>query len=247
MKFAGRIWLSMVLTPITPKQWHTSNNPVAMLSLLRNADEPLVRLFASACCRRMWSSLVSPESREAVRVAEALADGLAGEEERRVAERAANQARALRNHDATADAAEAAAALLRGKVAYSANKCSTCVSRGQAILAWGDPLLADDSMWEDNDPHIAAEIVVHAAMLRDIFGDPFASLPVVDARWLEWNNGTIPQLCTDMYEFRNFDRMPTLDAHLRAAGCGDSRILKHCALAEHYRGCWVVDLLLGKR
>ena len=237
----------MGLTPITPDRWDTSNNPAAMLALMRDADERLFRLFACACCRRMWSSLVSPESREAVRVAEALADGLAGDEERRVAERAANQARALRNHDATADAAQAAAALLRGKVTYSANKCSTCVSHGQAILAWGDPLLAMDSMWEEDDPHIAAETTVHAAIVRDIFGNPFASLPVVDARWLEWNDGVIPRLCTDMYESRDFGRMRTLDAHLRAAGCGDRRILEHCALPEHYRGCWVVDLLLGKR
>ena len=245
--FAGKTWLPMALTPITPEQWYTSRNPAAMLALVPNADERLFRLFACACCRRMWSSLASPESREAVRVGESLADGLAGEEDRRVAERAAQLAKALRNHDATADAAEAAAAVLRGKVTYSANKCSTCVSRGQAILAWGEPLLAVDSMWEENDPHIAAEIAIHADIVRDIFGDPFAPLPVVDRRWLSWNEGAIPRLCAEIYEARNFDRMQTLAAHLRAAGCGDRRIVEHCGLTEHYRGCWLIDVLLGRR
>lgn len=232
---------------MTPEQWRTSRNPVLMLGFVESVDERLFRLFACACCRRVWPSLVSPESRAAVRVAEALADGTAGEEDRRSAERAARQATALCNHGAAVDAAEAAAALLRGKVTYSANKCSTCVSRAQAILAWADPLLSEDSMWEENDPHIAAECAVHADIVRDIFGDPFSSPPVADARWINWNDGAIPRLCNEMYESRNFERMQALEAYLGDAGCADHRIIEHCRLPEHYRGCWLVDLLLGKR
>jgi hypothetical protein len=34
---------------------------------------------------------------------------------------------------------------------------------------------------------------------------------------------------------------------LEEAGCTDVKILSHCRQpGEHVRGCWVVDLLLGK-
>ena len=50
-----------------------------------------------------------------------------------------------------------------------------------------------------------------------------------------------------MYESRNFARMPTLADALEEAGCTNADILAHCRQpGEHVRGCWVLDLLLGK-
>ena len=50
-----------------------------------------------------------------------------------------------------------------------------------------------------------------------------------------------------MYEDRAFDRLPLLADALEDAGCADADILVHCRNGgEHVRGCWVVDLLLGK-
>jgi hypothetical protein len=42
--------------------------------------------------------------------------------------------------------------------------------------------------------------------------------------------------------------MPILADALQDAGCDNTDILNHCrdANAPHVRGCWVVDLLLGK-
>ena len=41
--------------------------------------------------------------------------------------------------------------------------------------------------------------------------------------------------------------MPELADALEEAGCTDVEILSHCREpGEHVRGCWVVDLLLGK-
>ena len=50
-----------------------------------------------------------------------------------------------------------------------------------------------------------------------------------------------------IYEERAFGRMPILHDALLAAGCDDENILAHCrGEGPHVRGCWVVDLLLGK-
>ena len=50
-----------------------------------------------------------------------------------------------------------------------------------------------------------------------------------------------------IYDDRAFDRLPLLADALEDAGCTDADILAHCRNGgEHVRGCWVVDLLLGK-
>jgi hypothetical protein len=44
-----------------------------------------------------------------------------------------------------------------------------------------------------------------------------------------------------------FEDLPLLADMLTYAGCTDADILEHCRSGgEHVRGCWAVDLLLGK-
>ena len=51
-----------------------------------------------------------------------------------------------------------------------------------------------------------------------------------------------------MYDSRDFSLMPILADALQDAGCENEHILNHCrdTEAKHVRGCWVVDLVLGK-
>ena len=50
-----------------------------------------------------------------------------------------------------------------------------------------------------------------------------------------------------MYESRGFAAMPVLADALEEAGCDSPDILTHCrGDGPHVRGCWVVDLVLGK-
>jgi hypothetical protein len=70
----------------------------------------------------------------------------------------------------------------------------------------------------------------------------------VGPSWLAWNDGTVVKLAQGIYDDRAFDRLPVLADALEEAGCDDADILDHCRRpGEHVRGCWVVDLLLGKK
>jgi hypothetical protein len=82
-----------------------------------------------------------------------------------------------------------------------------------------------------------------AALLREIFGNPFHPV-TIDRAWLTAN---VAGLAQSIYDDRAFDRLPILADALEDAGCDNADILNHCRQpGEHVRGCWVVDLVLGK-
>jgi hypothetical protein len=84
-----------------------------------------------------------------------------------------------------------------------------------------------------------------ARLLRDVF-QPFSS-HTVHPSWLTWNDGTARKIAQAIYDERAFERLPVLADALEDAGCDDADILRHCREpGEHVRGCWVIDLLLGK-
>jgi len=85
-------------------------------------------------------------------------------------------------------------------------------------------------------------------MLRDIIGNPSRSAPAANADWITWQNGTIPKLAQAIYDDRAFDHLLVLADALEEAGCDNPDILTHCRQpGEHVCGCWVVDLVLGKK
>jgi hypothetical protein len=83
-----------------------------------------------------------------------------------------------------------------------------------------------------------------ADLLRDIFGNPFRPVTFDPA----CRTSTVIALASQMYESRDFSTMPILADALQDAGCDNEDVLNHCRDAKqtHVRGCWVVDLVLGK-
>ena len=74
-------------------------------------------------------------------------------------------------------------------------------------------------------------------------GDPYR--PV--AFDLAWRTATAVGLAERMYDSRDFSAMPILADALEDAGCDHPDVLAHCrGDGPHVRGCWVVDLVLGK-
>jgi hypothetical protein len=81
------------------------------------------------------------------------------------------------------------------------------------------------------------------AAMREIFGNPFRPV-VFDPEWRTTTAGAIAQ---EVYESRDFGALPILADALQDAGCDSDAILTHClGDGPHVRGCWVVDLVLGK-
>jgi hypothetical protein len=218
---------------MTEAEWLACTDPTPMLEFLRGkASDRKLRLFACVCCRRIWHLLVDPRSRHAVEVAERYADGQATEEEREMAAEEAWEVNVTDNDRA-------------GRAANIAADLPGC-EWGSAVGVSGNAAFAVGR----NAGGITArqnEQRLQCAVLRDLFG-PLPFHPVaVSPSALAWRAGTIPKLAQATYTHRAFDRLPELANALEQAGCTNADILGHCRQpGAHVRGCWVVDLLLGK-
>ncbi|MBP3959834.1 hypothetical protein J8F10_31690 [Gemmata sp. G18] len=85
--------------------------------------------------------------------------------------------------------------------------------------------------------------VLACALLRDIFGNPFRPVSFSTA----WRTSLTVSHARRIYEAYDFGLMPILADALQDAGCDNTDVLDHCrSEGPHVRGCWVVDLVLGK-
>jgi hypothetical protein len=193
------------------------------------------RLFACSCCRSMFATVrVNPWDVHAVAVAERYADGLADLDE-------LTHAASSTSSDWTAvfACAEAASAVGGASAAEHA--------AGNAAWEVGTWIAARADVDDDEHPiAVAARSeakAVQSMLLRDLFGNPFR--PVTAN--LAWLTATVVALARGIYDERAFDRMPILADALQDAGCDNADVLDHCrGPGPHVRGCWVVDMLLGK-
>jgi hypothetical protein len=89
-----------------------------------------------------------------------------------------------------------------------------------------------------------------ARLLREVVGNPFKPPRFDDA----WRTSTVVELARGIYADRAFDRLPILADALLDADCDEEQVLRHCRGTElgtkeppqHARGCWVVELVLGR-
>jgi hypothetical protein len=81
------------------------------------------------------------------------------------------------------------------------------------------------------------------SLVHCIFGNPFRPTPSLFG---EPPPGLV-EVAGRIYEDRSFDRMPELADLLEREGCDDSEVLAHARSdADHVRGCWVLDTILGR-
>jgi hypothetical protein len=224
---------------MTESEWMACDDPHAMLKFLEGrASGRKLRLFAVACCCRFWRLLIDERSKKAVLVAERDADQARPEA---VAEAFHESQCAFRvceyASDRHADAAWAACQLAEP----SEDRLEKAVR--VALLAANAAGYPNDSSYSTDRDRIEVEYRHQCHLLRDMDGNPFGPVNL-DPTWLSPN---VVALARTIYEERAFDRMPELADVLEEAGGYEADILGHCRKpGPHVRGCWVVDLILGK-
>ena len=86
-------------------------------------------------------------------------------------------------------------------------------------------------------------VPVATALARDVFGNQFYRVAFNPG----WRTADVVGLARAIDHEGVFDRLPFLADALIDAGCADAAVLAHCRSAgPHVRGCWVVDLVLGR-
>lgn len=105
---------------------------------------------------------------------------------------------------------------------------------------WGWGLGPPDPLWQSTRKRVEND---YPLLLREIIGNPFraVSLPVT------WLTPKVVAMGQQIYDDRAFDRLPILGDALEEGGCTNAEVLNHCrGPGPHVRGCWAVDLVLGK-
>jgi hypothetical protein len=204
-----------------------------------------LRLFAAACCRRIWPLLVDARSRNAVEAAERYAEGRVSREEWEIVRR---EAVAAFEAAITPDCRDANAPRTAGCAGARAAALSLHADGWAAAAgaAWQASNAARRAPAADFSVAFTEAGFTQAELFRDVVGNPFHQVSL-DPSWLTWNDGTVPRIAQAIYNDRSFHRMPMLADALAEAGCMGGGILVHCREPrDHVPGCWVLDLLLGK-
>jgi hypothetical protein len=245
---------------MTEVEWLTCTDPKKMLEFLRSkASDRKLRLFACACCHRIWDRIQDERSRAAVEFADRFAEtGMARRRGRPAIVSGAKAAcRALeKSTNGCANGAQYAFAMMQMTAACaargvtdkdawrSAHYALEFAAYAAAWIALTPSNPNEFAFWSPVAPHPEYERQSH--LLRCVFGTPFRSV-VLDSNWLTWQGDTVTNLAQAIYDERRFADLPILADALEEAGCDNADILTHCRTpAEHVRGCWVVDALLGK-
>jgi hypothetical protein len=229
---------------MTEAEWLACIDPQRMLKQLwGKVSDRKHRLFAVACCRRIWQLLSDERSRQAVEIAERYADAEATADELETASDAASAVWETEQEQALTEGTWDRESL---SPPYTASAAAYNVAIPLGWWGGAPAFVPPDEIIREVIADGAAERVAQCALLRDIFGNPFRSVSV-DPSWPRWNDRTIPRIAQGIYEERAFDRLPILHDALLDAGCDNEDILAHCRGAgPHVRGCWVIDLILGK-
>ncbi|MDY3554692.1 hypothetical protein R5W24_003819 [Gemmata sp. JC717] len=137
-------------------------------------------------------------------------------------------------------------------LAAAQTKLRTAVGRWarQAPGGGANTWFARYAAWASADPHLRAPVpgFSYARRFRDVLAEVLGPRRGATPFAPEWRTATAVAIARQAYESRDFSALPILADALQDAGCNSADALSHCRdpNAAHVRGCWVVDLVLGK-
>ncbi len=214
---------------MTEDEWLICCDSRLMLQFLEG--KPTVRKLRLAGCawwRRAYDHLAADELKRIINVAEQVAEGGASQKRLR---------KVLKYIDfaAVADASRYTVGEDTASGWWSARcvagLCAEEPSSWASAVVWGASLLNDAD---------------RAAIIHDVFGNPYRPIAIKPS-WRWWHDGTIVNIAAAIYDERSYRMLPILADALEDAGCDNGDILSHLrGSGPHVRGCWALDLILGK-
>ncbi len=219
------------------KLWFETRVADALMSSFRDTGSGRKwRLVAIACCRRILHLVQSKRMKKLLETSEMFADGHIDRNRLDDALLSAVNAVSATTAFLPEVRAISGAAQAKFSVRGVARFCRKAAFNGRK---------ADKRRASPNDGQ-DPEMIAQLELTRDIFGNPFRPA-VINPNWLIWNDGIVEKLVRTIYDERRWGIMPVLGDALEDAMCDNTDILDHCrGPGPHVRGCWVVDLILGK-
>jgi hypothetical protein len=250
--------MSRSRTPILDAQgWESCASPRKMVhSSRKRVSDRKLRLFVTAFARTGWGLLKDDPCKQAVDVAERFADGEASPED---LEQAKQNIWGIPRHEFLNRSSKewwASCIALSSvwKFARRAALAAACYSEGHpeasialsSVLRFARRAALAAACYSEGPPATRAQLEI----LRCLFGNPFRPVTFEPG----WRTPTVRGLAEAAYQERSLphgtldpDRLAILADALEEAGCDSDQILGHLrGPGPHYRGCWALDLLLGR-
>jgi hypothetical protein len=227
---------------MTESEWDSCAYPVAMLRALlacRKVSDRRWRLFACGCCHLIWDLFPDPRNCDLVAAVEEFPDG---HFEDPALERALVASSACESACRAEPAYWVAKHLGRGFYKFPA--AVSAMSVADKVLR----IMADERVGETVAGSSGLPDEAMAGLVRDVFGPVLFRAVSVRPNVLAWGDRLVVRLAQAIYEERRWGDMPVLADALLDAGCDNEEVIQHCRQqgAFHTRGCWVIDLLLGR-
>ncbi len=218
---------------MTEQEWLTASDPqrMSLFAFIHNGNNGResgrrkLRLYACAHCRFRWAKLI-----------EKWADGFAQKDE--VADALAQSVAARREIRPRGAASDEIVAAQR-----AVDVLGPSMESFVGIFRFDLSIFPEELVFSPEETYLVK-------VLRCLFGNPFRPISF-DPAWLTSNARSVAEAIDADRQMPSgtFDnqRMGVLADALEEAGCNSGDILDHCRNGgHHFRGCWVVDRLLGK-
>lgn len=220
--------------------WLKSNSPKNLLLSFQNKPMPRPRrMFALVCCQRFADEMLREESRLALEFVEKFLAGDADKDELNAAYEAAQSAAMELLEDCQHVTGYAAnEAWNHWRLAYAAQLCAAPSRADRAAEELVKRAASQNMEFEERK--------YQATLIREIFGNPFRPVAKLKKSWLQYQD--LGRLARQFSDEEDFSGLPILADLLEEAGCDNEEVLDHLrADIEHFRGCWALDMLIGKR
>jgi hypothetical protein len=225
--------------------WNTTEPDDLLYALRGRAEQRKLRLYCCSCARRRWDKFAgAAASCRAVEDAERHADAELSPSDLRNAASIAERAIMEVNTVERKNARRAAAGCAELEMDASGNA---------KTIGWFTAYAHSHPEGDERSEETIQERIAQSHLLRDVFLDPAATLSVGSDDPL-LRDAAVQQLAQSIYADRalpsgNFDPAAVLQLRrrLHEIGFADPVVMKHLESSHpHVRGCWVLDLILGK-